>query len=26
VRNYIRPTGRDLTASDLEWAAYCAKR
>ncbi len=25
LRNYIQPTGRDLTASDLEWAAYCAK-
>lgn len=26
VRNYIRPTGRDLAASDLEWAAYAGKR
>jgi methyltransferase (TIGR00027 family) len=25
-QNYIRPTGRDLAASDLEWAAYCVKR
>ena len=26
VDNYIGPTGRDLAASDLEWAAYCVKR
>ncbi len=26
LQNYIRPAGRDLTASDLEWTAYCAKR
>jgi methyltransferase (TIGR00027 family) len=26
VRNYIRPTGRDLAASDLEWAASAVKR
>jgi methyltransferase (TIGR00027 family) len=26
VLNYIRPTGRDLAASDLEWAAYAGKR
>ena len=26
LRNYIRPTGRDLAASDLEWSAYCTKR
>ena len=26
LQNYIRPTGRDLTASDLEWSAYCTKR
>ena len=26
LRNYIRPTGRDLGASDLEWTAYCTKR
>ena len=26
VHNYIGPTGRDLAASDLEWAAYCVKR
>jgi methyltransferase (TIGR00027 family) len=25
LRNYIQPTGRDLTASDLEWAAYCVR-
>ncbi len=25
-QHYIRPTGRDLAASDLEWAAYCEKR
>jgi O-methyltransferase involved in polyketide biosynthesis len=25
-RHYIRPAGRDLTASDLEWTAYCEKR
>ena len=25
LRNYIRPAGRDLTASDLEWAAYAEK-
>ena len=25
LRNYIRPTGRDLAASDLEWSAYCIK-
>ena len=24
--NYIKPTGRDLTATDLERAAYCEKR
>jgi methyltransferase (TIGR00027 family) len=26
LQNYIRPAGRDLGASDLEWSAYCAKR
>ncbi|RDH75141.1 SAM-dependent methyltransferase [Mycolicibacterium moriokaense] len=26
LRNYIRPTGRELAASDLEWTAYCVKR
>ncbi|OBA99024.1 methyltransferase [Mycobacteriaceae bacterium 1482268.1] len=26
VGNYIEPAGRDLTASDLEWSAYCIKR
>ncbi|WP_123026159.1 SAM-dependent methyltransferase [Mycolicibacterium stellerae] len=26
LRHYIRPTGRNLAASDLEWSAYCAKR
>jgi methyltransferase (TIGR00027 family) len=26
LQNYIRPTGRDLAASDLEWTAYCTKR
>jgi len=25
-QHYIRPAGRDLTASDLEWTAYCDKR
>ena len=25
-QHYIRPAGRDLAASDLEWAAYCEKR
>jgi methyltransferase (TIGR00027 family) len=25
-QHYIRPAGRDLTASDLEWTAYCEKR
>lgn len=25
VRNYIRPTGRKLSASDLEWSAYARK-
>jgi methyltransferase (TIGR00027 family) len=25
LQNYIRPAGRDLTASQLEWAAFCAK-
>ncbi len=25
LSNYIRPTGRDLTASDLEWSAYAEK-
>jgi methyltransferase (TIGR00027 family) len=25
-QHYIRPAGRDLAASDLEWTAYCAKR
>jgi methyltransferase (TIGR00027 family) len=25
-RHYIRPAGRDLAASDLEWTAYCVKR
>lgn len=25
-QHYIRPTGRDLAASDLEWTAYCEKR
>ena len=26
LENYIRPVGRDLIASDLEWTAYCVKR
>jgi methyltransferase (TIGR00027 family) len=26
VRRYIEPTGRDLTASQLEWSAYAEKR
>jgi methyltransferase (TIGR00027 family) len=26
LQNYIRPAGRDLAASDLEWTAYCTKR
>jgi O-methyltransferase involved in polyketide biosynthesis len=25
LQNYITPAGRDLTASQLEWAAFCAK-
>jgi methyltransferase (TIGR00027 family) len=25
LQNYVRPTGRDLTTSQLEWAALCAK-
>jgi O-methyltransferase involved in polyketide biosynthesis len=25
LQNYIEPAGRDLTASQLEWAAYCVK-
>jgi methyltransferase (TIGR00027 family) len=25
LRNYIRPTGRDLVASELEWTAYAKK-
>ena len=25
-QHYIRPTGRNLAATDLEWTAYCAKR
>ena len=25
VQNYIEPTGRKLTASDLEWSAYALK-
>jgi len=25
MRNYIEPTGRDLTASQLEWSAYAEK-
>ncbi|HEX2285893.1 MAG TPA: SAM-dependent methyltransferase [Mycobacterium sp.] len=25
VRHYIEPTGRDLTASELEWSAYATK-
>ena len=25
VRQYIEPTGRKLTASQLEWTAYAAK-
>jgi methyltransferase (TIGR00027 family) len=25
VHNYIEPTGRDLTASDLEWSAYAQR-
>ncbi len=25
-QHYLRPAGRDLAASDLEWAAYCEKR
>jgi len=26
IQNYLRPTGRNLPASDLEWSAYCTKR
>jgi O-methyltransferase involved in polyketide biosynthesis len=26
LQHYLRPAGRDLAASDLEWTAYCAKR
>ncbi len=26
LQHYIRPAGRDLGATDLEWAAYCVKR
>lgn len=26
LQHYIRPAGRDLTTSDLEWTAYCEKR
>lgn len=26
LQHYIRPAGRDFTASDLEWTAYCEKR
>ncbi|HEX3545849.1 MAG TPA: SAM-dependent methyltransferase [Mycobacterium sp.] len=26
LHNYIEPTGRNLTASELEWAAYAEKR
>ena len=25
LQHYLRPAGRDLAASDLEWTAYCAK-
>ena len=25
LRNYIEPTGRNLTASQLEWSAYAEK-
>jgi O-methyltransferase involved in polyketide biosynthesis len=25
LRNYIRPTGRDLATSQLEWTAYAEK-
>ena len=25
-QHYIRPAGRDLATSDLEWTAYCEKR
>jgi O-methyltransferase involved in polyketide biosynthesis len=25
LRQYIRPTGRDLGASELEWSAYAEK-
>jgi hypothetical protein len=24
-RNYVRPAGRDLTASQIEWTAYAEK-
>lgn len=26
MRRYVRPSGRDLTASGLEWTAYCRRR
>jgi methyltransferase (TIGR00027 family) len=26
LQHYIKPAGRHLAASDLEWTAYCAKR
>ena len=26
LQHYLRPAGRDLAASDLEWTAYCAKQ
>ena len=26
LQHYIRPAGRDLAASDLEWTAYCTRR
>jgi methyltransferase (TIGR00027 family) len=26
LQHYIKPAGRELAASDLEWTAYCAKR
>ena len=25
LQNYVEPTGRDLAASQLVWAAYCVK-
>jgi hypothetical protein len=25
VRRYVEPTGRDLTASQVEWSAYAEK-